>query len=666
MKRALSIIAGLLIFSVVDAQTEQTGLLENLTEFLIEQTEEEPDVEELTDTWEYYLENRIKINSECTDELRQLRFLTEFQIQSIVDYKKQHSPVLSIYELTSIDGINRELLENLQSFLDFGDYRNAVTKNKKVHREILIRTTRTAERAQGYFSENGYLGSPEKYYLRFNQTSQQFNFGLTAEKDPGETFFKPPNQVGFDFYSMCANYQTTNEKFRFYMGDYIVHAGQGLVIWQGFASGKSAEVSQVYRSNQGIRSYTSADENRFLRGVACEFSFKNASLFLFQSRKKIDANMEDQNGSTVFTSFQTSGLHRTNSEIEDKHAVTENVSGLVFSFQKNNFSLGFNGLHVFYDKPRVLADQPYQLFLFQGKQLTNISADYKWSMKKIFLFGETACNFKNGFSTLSGALLKPVDQLELSLVYRNFGKKYNSIFGQAFSESTAINDEQGFYTGLKLWPVARFSIAAYHDIYYYHWLKYQTASPSEGTETMIQLNYSPSQSIEFYTRYFIERKESQVSNGQLKYNETSCIQRIRFNLDFQLNEQWSLKSRAEFSHFEENEHQYGMLFLQDLKYKSLRRPFSCQLRFAWFDTDNYSCRLYAYENDMLHNFSVPALSGKGVRSYLNGKYTLSQKTDLWFKIARTQYFELTSIGSGLNEIKSDCKTEFKFQIRFRF
>ena len=325
-------------------------------------------------------------------------------------------------------------------------------------------------------------------------------------------------------------------------------------------------------------------------------------------------------------------------------------------------------MHVFFDKRRKPDGQAYQLFLFQGKEITNVAANYKWSLKKLFLFGETAYSFDSGFANLHGALLKPADRFELSLLYRNFSKKYNCLYGQAFSESPAINDEQGFYVGAKFLPVAKISLSAYHDFFSYKWLKYQTVSPSAGAETFFQLNYLPSSSVNFYVRYFREQKETKTAGEPIMMNTTNSLQKIRLNLDVQVNDQWSLKSRAEFSGFDaENEgDEQGMLFLQDLKYKASRVPLSCQLRFLWFDTDGYNSRLYAYENDLLYNYSVPALSGKGVRTYLNAQINISPKTEIWLKLARTQYFDQQTIGSGLEKIEGDRRTEIKFQIRFRF
>ena len=75
--------------------------------------------------------------------------------------------------------------------------------------------------------------------------------------------------------------------------------------------------------------------------------------------------------------------------------------------------------------------------------------------------------------------------------------------------------------------------------------------------------------------------------------------------------------------------------------------------------------IYAYENDILYTFSIPAYYGKGIRTYLNLQYHISPKIDFWFKIANTGYTDRDAISSGYNEIAGSRRTELKFQLRLK-
>ena len=82
-------------------------------------------------------------------------------------------------------------------------------------------------------------------------------------------------------------------------------------------------------------------------------------------------------------------------------------------------------------------------------------------------------------------------------------------------------------------------------------------------------------------------------------------------------------------------------------------------RFAFYSTDGYNSRLYAYENDLLYSFSVPALYGKGIRAYFNLQQKFGTQFTLWLKFATTHQFASTIVDSS-------TKSEVKFQVRYQF
>ena len=76
------------------------------------------------------------------------------------------------------------------------------------------------------------------------------------------------------------------------------------------------------------------------------------------------------------------------------------------------------------------------------------------------------------------------------------------------------------------------------------------------------------------------------------------------------------------------------------------------------------------ENDVLYANSSPAFFDKGFRWYLILRTSVnkipgiksSSKIDLWVKYAATHYFELDKIGSELNEIQGEKRSEIKLQL----
>ena len=110
----------------------------------------------------------------------------------------------------------------------------------------------------------------------------------------------------------------------------------------------------------------------------------------------------------------------------------------------------------------------------------------------------------------------------------------------------------------------------------------------------------------------------------------------------------------------------GLAFYQDLIYQSIGSPWSFSTRFALFDTDGYAIRFYAYERDVLSDFSIPAFYDRGSRFYLNAGYRLSRQWRLEARFARTWYSNQETIGSGLEEIAGPSRSDVKFQVRWEF
>ena len=90
------------------------------------------------------------------------------------------------------------------------------------------------------------------------------------------------------------------------------------------------------------------------------------------------------------------------------------------------------------------------------------------------------------------------------------------------------------------------------------------------------------------------------------------------------------------------------------------------MRYAVFDTDGFDSRIYAHENDVLYAFSFPFYSDKGHRAYIVARYRINRNLDLQARLAQTFFSNRNTIGSGLDLIHDNSRTELKAQLRARF
>ena len=291
--------------------------------------------------------------------------LSEVQINNLIAYRAKTGTIYSLYELAAVDEFTPDVMQKLESFISF-DILEPQPGKKRSSTDLFVRSNRTFSSA-GQADQTKYEGSPERYYARLKHVSYEMEYGVVAEKDPGEAFFRHSNKHGFDYTNAFANFRLGHKDSRIYVGGYHVRFGQGLVAWQGFSMGKSAETTQVSRSDQGIKSYSSTDENQFFRGVAGRFNYHNFTFYPFLSRHKLDASLDTLDGQRYFGAFQTSGYHRTGSEIAGENSLEQFVGGGHATYSHNQWSFGLTSVYTRFDAVMDRSDEPYNQFLPEGK-----------------------------------------------------------------------------------------------------------------------------------------------------------------------------------------------------------------------------------------------------------------------------------------------------------
>ncbi|HLN73951.1 MAG TPA: helix-hairpin-helix domain-containing protein [Prolixibacteraceae bacterium] len=633
--------------------------LEDLIESMGSETDETNDYQEVIDDLTYLSQHPLPINKATKEELLKLHFLSELQINELMDYRNRTGQIYSIYELSAIEGYYPDLLQKLKPFISFETFETTSTY-KKSDNDLILRTTRSFGNSSDS-KQPDYEGSMERYYLRFKHISNNYEYGMIAEKDPGEALFKASNK-GFDYMGGYANLKI-GSALRLFAGDYRVQFGQGLVASQGFSMGKTSETAQVFRFGQGIRSSSSSDENQFFRGMAAKLIWEKVTLMPFISFRQLDAHIDTIEGKPYFGAFQTSGYHRTASEITGKNTLRQIVYGGSVNVSINRWTIGLTGISTRFNAELNRSDEPYNQFLWEGKENFVAGMDWKGSIKNVFLFGEIAASKDNGRALISGILLKPAVNAEISVVYRNINKTYFSFYSNALTESSKTNDERGLYLGFKYYPASKWTLSGYADLFNYRWIKYTTAAPSNGNEIFAQLSFKVSGRTDLYARFFQEDKEVKVTTINNKYNQPQQIKRGRLNYTQKLSESLNLNSRIEWMSYSKFNNESGFLIYQDISYKPLIRKLSFNGRIAYFASHSYYSRIYAYENDLLYSFSIPALFGKGIRTYINIKQSVNDKLSLWLKLAATYPF------SPENTAESDeqnAEYELKLQLRYKF
>ncbi len=681
--RFLLVVAGVILFSRVYTQVSEPTfkLSESLVESLHASGMESGDYEALLTELEVLQKNPLNLNVATQEDLQKLFFLTPFQINSLLEYRKSQGLLISIYELQVIYGYTDEVIDMMLPFVIVEspepmkpmDLRKQL---KQTDHEIEMRLQRALQKSKGYSAYDSaahaymYPGSPWFVNLKYEfKAGDQIRAGVTMEKDAGESFFRGSNSGGFDFNSAYMMVSDMGPLRSAIVGDYRLCFGQGLTLWNSYAPGKSALSMNIRKNQDDIKAFTANDENKFFRGAAFTFQRRNFEISAFYSSKMRDANrvVINEEGAEHFTSLQGSGYHRTPSEIFDEKSVRERAAGGNVNFKKDPLKVGITIVSYGFSKFMEGGDALKDVHDFSGDHLWNTGVDYALNLKNLQFFGEVTQSAHH-WGHLHGVLFKANKYATFSAEYRYFQPGFFSLNASAFAESSQSTNEEGFYMGFEVHPVRKITLSGYIDIYHFPWPKFRVSAPSRGNDFLIQAAFKPGKKSEMILKLHAEDNpvDADIDSLPSPVIESTHKTSLRWHFDYPVAQLIDMQSRVEYAVSKQGAMgSKGFMIYQNIAYRLKAVPLSFDFRLAWFQTDDYASRIYAYEHDMATGFSFSPLYDHGLRTYFMATCRVNKSLTCSARISGISYFNKREIGSGSDLLNAAGRMEFKIRIAYR-
>lgn len=625
----------------------------------------------------------ININQASKEDLHGLYILDDIKVNSILEYRRVHGNFISLYELQAVPKLDIQDVKSLLPLITVDTQKARTNESVKTlldngRHEIFLRWSAVAEQQRGFtLNSNGqkrFMGDRNRLYGRYKYTKDdRISFGLTVDKDAGEEFLSGSNKKGFDFYSFHLYLKDYSHRLKqIAIGDFSVSFGQGLIMHNQFGLFKSAYVTKIKKGTRVIKPYTSVNEYNFFRGAAATIRItEKIDLSTFASSRLIDSNVlnaQDSQELREFSSIRQDGYHRTSSEIEDERTTRRTTTGVQLKYRHKRLSIAANALYDAFNHKFNPRDQPYNEFRFRGKSLANASIDFSYSVKNINAFGEIAVTDNGAHAALIGSLISISRMTDLSILYRDYAKDYQSLWADGFAETSNTTNERGIYLGLLHRLSQRWQIAMYADRWHHPFKRFRVDEKSSGQEYLFKISYETRKSFQSYFQYRYEQKQRNKlkADPQVDPLITIRLHRLRMHNIWNVTPELRLSNRIEVSFFDEKTKSNGILLYQDAKWKSLNSPFSFSTRISYFNVNDFDSRIYAFENDLINNFFIPFFNNEGLRSYINLRYDWNYHVTTELRVARTQYFDIDEISSGNNLIEGNHRTDIKLQARLRF
>ena len=652
---------------------------------------DEPDDEAWDDIFEQLeqlAEHPLDINTATPDELQQLPFLSEQQVQDIIDYRLRYGGMRSEGELRMLASLDYEQLQLLPYFITFGEDNEAHEPNKphwphKPHHELVATAVLPLYTRKG--DENGYLGYRYRHELRYEMSyGSHVMLGLTGSQDAGEPFFANSNKWGYDNYSYYAQLKDLGRIEKLIVGTFKLSAGKGLVMGSSMMMGKLAALQSMGRRPTALRPHTSRSQDTYLQGIAATLRLSRLlTLTPYASYRPLDATLATDGSATTIV---TSGYHRTVQEMAKKNNTHATDAGIRAELRMGGLQAGMTMTYTHLDRrlePRQ--SQLYRRYQANGQDFTNVSVDYGYTKHALHFSGETATDAYGHIATLNTLSLQPSGQWGIMAIQRFYSYRYQSLRAYAMSAGGHVQNESGLLVGTTWRPMRRLQLQAYADYAYFPWARYLVSQQSEALDLLVASAYETN-NWTLKARY--RRQWHQRDNDTKTALANLTDHRARLTAKYApRTSAWSLQTQIDLAHCGANEpnkahetHEAnkankaneanephkasrGWMLSETATWRHKR--WQLWATGAWFSSDSYASRLYLYERQLPHQYGFASYSGRGWRIALLARADMGR----WqghVRIGHTHYTDRTEIGTGLQTISKPYMTEVVLQLRYRW
>jgi hypothetical protein len=524
--------------------------------------------------------NPINLNNTNANELSQLHFLSDQQIDAILLYQYQH-PFQEIYELQLIHCLKDYEIRNLLPFVYVG---KADEDDKLYFREVFHYAQHEMTLRLDARNIEDFEGDPMYGKLRYRFNYQnRVQAGVTATMVTDNGRLAIGDRMDYGGYIQLKDIGPIKTAVA---GNYQANFGYGLVVGSPFKRGKSAYIQSTATTDEGLKKFSSVGNSyHYFHGLGATARIKWADVSAFYSLRE-----------------------------DKKEEAWQHVVGANATARWKKLKVGVTGIESI--------KKPTQNSSLKGREIGKdvidkgvIGANVRYNWGKVDVWGEVAASQgeKWGWGTIMGVRVNPIADLNLLAIYRYYSPEYENVYANALCSKTRVYDEHGGYIGLEYNRLKNWQLSAFGDVW------------KEGYETMAQADFVPQKDYKMHMRLRAKRK-----------NEIDTYS-LRWNTVWESG-QWKLKTQMDGNMVYAKENwSYGWSLFQDVEYRLANVPIVLQLRAQAFDAREWNNRVYMYENDVLYAYSIPFVYGFGGRFWLNARYKINDTFSVYLRVSETIY-----------------------------
>ena len=569
---------------VVLAMHGQSVAIEDVLEDIYNQLSEDDEIlqEDMQEQLMNIAANPIDLNHTNADELAELMFLSDEQIDAILMYQYEHG-FKEIYELQLIDCLKDYEIRNLLPFVrvdSLGVQEVRSSGGEKMYfREVFHYAKHEMTLRMDARNIEDFEGDPMYGKLRYRFNYQnRVQAGVTAMMAAGDGRLAMGDRWDYGGYIQLKDIGPMKTVVA---GNYQASFGYGLVVGSPFKRGKSAYIQSTATTDEGLKKYTSVgDSYNYFHGVGATARVsRRADVSAFYSLRK-------------------------GKEDAWNHVVGVNATG-----RWNRLKVGVTAMENI--------EQPTPAPSLKGREncVGTIGVNARWNMGKVDIWGEVATSHGNkwGVGVITGVRYRPISDVNLLAIYRYYSPEFDNVYANSLCSWSRMKDEHGGYFGVEYNRLRNWQLSAFGDMW------------KTGFETMAQADFIPQKDYRMHTRFRVKRKDEKDTYS------------LRWNMVYEFG-QWKMKTQADGNMVQaKGAWTYGWSVLQDVEYRFSNVPIVLQLRAQAFDAREWNNRVYIYENDVLYAYAIPFVYGLGGRFWLNARYKINDIFSVYLRVSETIY-----------------------------
>lgn len=538
------------------------------------------------DDVDFLLIDMVDLNSASLADLLNIPSMDITIAAAIIEHRETVATFSDLNELRSIKGVNSANFDLICQYL----YIEELDSTSQVHQ------------ISRYSIQHPYSESVEKGAFKFGQkffikNNDNVTLGLATEKDPGEVEF-------WDHATLSLKLPLFENRGELFLGDFTVSSGHGLVIntRRNFGLGWNADSNIRFRRST-LKSYYSWDESVALRGIGTTIKIPQATFTAWLSQRNRDTYVDTNDN---ITSFDLSGLHRTEVEDDRNNAVLENTWGTRITIDgvSDRITAGATVINTGWNKN-----------LIHGSE--TLKNTFAGSFDLVFSWNSTAATLETAFDDSWNTALMGTVQLKYRMIkhalalYTVSPDYYSPLSSSLDFDLGEVQNRQGMYSHISL-KVPQGRLNGFAHLY-----RFPRRLPGQswgGQDLFLQWEENLGRGWESnFTSRWTQEEDADSFHKTRKW-------RARSSMNFTPGLKWSLQTYLKVCSAPEVQNLGKMLGIEAHKVWNLTKKLTLnfEVRTAAYDADGYEVRLYWIDYDISRSMRSRPLWGSGIAFQCQG------------------------------------------------